>query len=112
MTEEPESVVSEYFSHMRAGDLAVLDLFHEDAELIGLGKRRSGKPAIRKFYQRVIERAGPSPSPVGPLLSKGSRVAAEIVIRLTDEASVHAVDVFVVEEGRIRSLTYFLRSEA
>lgn len=38
-------------------------------------------------------------------------MAAEILIELAGGASVHAVDLFVVEEGRIRSLTYFIANE-
>ncbi len=108
MAEEPASVASEYFSRMQAGDKSVVDLFHDDATLIGLGTTRSGKDAIREFYHGVIERAGPSPRSAGPLLAGGSRVAAEVYIDLSDDVSVHAVDIFEVEEGRIRSLTYFL----
>lgn len=108
MTSEPASVASEYFSRMRAADISVVDLFHDDASLIGLGTTRTGKDAIREFYTGVIERAGPTPRSAGPLLVEGSRVAAEVYIDLSDAESVHAVDVFVVEEGRIRSLTYFI----
>jgi hypothetical protein len=108
MLRDPASVVSAYFSKMRAGDASVVSLFHDDAELIGLGGRRSGKDAIRDFYQGVIERAGPSPRSVGPVLVEGSRVAAEIMIDLPQGQVVHAVDLFVVEEGQIRSLTYFI----
>ncbi len=108
MTSGPESVVSEYFSRVRAGDISVADLFHDDATLIGLGTTRSGLETIREFYRGVIERAGPSPRSGGPLLASGSRVAAEILIDLAGGGVVHAVDLFVVEEGRIRSLSYFL----
>ncbi|MBW2289687.1 MAG: nuclear transport factor 2 family protein [Deltaproteobacteria bacterium] len=108
MASEPEEVATEYFARMRAGDVSVVDLFHEDASLVGLGTTRTGKAAIREFYQGVIERAGPSPRSAGPLLADGTRVAAEVFIDLSDEVSVHAVDIFVVEEGRIRSLSYFL----
>jgi hypothetical protein len=101
-------VASEYFSRMRAGDVSVVDLFHDDAMLVGLGTTRTGKDAIREFYQGVIERAGPSPRSAGPLLADGQRVAAEVYIDLSDDVSVHAVDLFVVEDGRIRSLSYFL----
>jgi len=93
---------------MRAGDISVAELFHEDATLVGLGTVRSGKEAIREFYQGTIERAGPSPRSAGPLLVEGTRVAAEILIDLAGGQVVHAMDLFVVEEGRIRSLTYFL----
>ena len=108
MATDPANVVSEYFSCMRAGDISVVDLFHEDATLVGLGTTRSGKEVIREFYQGAIERAGPSPRSAGPLLVEGSRVAAEILIDLAGGQVIHAMDLFVVEEGRIRSLTYFL----
>lgn len=108
MTMDPTSVVSQYFSRMRAGDVSVIELFHDDATLVGLGTTRSGKEAIREFYQGVIERAGPSPRSAGPLLASGPRVAAEVFIDLPQGQVVHAVDIFVVEEGRIRSLSYFL----
>jgi len=105
---EPAEVATEYFARMRAGDPAVVDLFHEDASLVGLGTTRTGKAAIRDFYEGVIERAGPTPRSAGPLLAHGTRVAAEVFIDLSDDVSIHAVDIFVVEEGRIRSLSYFL----
>jgi hypothetical protein len=77
---DPANVASEYFSRIRAGDISVVDLFHNDATLIGLGTKRIGRDAIHEFYQGVIERAGPSPRSAGPLLADESRVAAEIVI--------------------------------
>jgi hypothetical protein len=104
----PEAVVDEYFSRVRGGGISMVELFHDDAVLIGLGARREGRDAIREFYQGVVERAGPSPTLVGPLLVRASRVAAEISINLADGQVVHALDLFVVEEGLIRSLTYFL----
>lgn len=107
----PSEIVSEYFERIRARDFRVVDLFREDAELIGLGTRRQGRQSIGEFYRGVIERAGPTPRQVGGLLSDGGRVAAEIFIELAGGASVHAVDVFVVEAGKIRSLTYFIASE-
>ena len=108
MSDDPASVASEYFSRMRAGDESVVELFHDDATLVGLGTTRTGKDAIREFYRGVIERAGPTPRSAGPLLVGGTRVAAEVFIDLSDDVSVHAVDIFVVERGRIRSLSYFL----
>ncbi len=108
MSSDPASVASEYFSRMRAGDESVVELFHDDAELVGLGTTRTGKSAIREFYLDVIQRAGPTPRLAGPLLVNGPRVAAEVYIDLSDDVSVHAVDIFVVENGRILSLSYFL----
>ena len=110
-TAAPSDIVEQYFARMRARDARVVDLFHEDAELIGLGMRRQGHEAILDFYSGVIERAAPTPSLVGSFLVDGGRVAAEIVIELADGATVHAVDMFAIEQGRIRSLTYFIASE-
>ena len=110
MNPTPLGVVCEYFARVRARDLGVVDLFHEDARLLGLGALRQGRPAILEFYRGVLERAGPSPRIVGDLLASGVRVAAEIEIELTGGAMVHALDLFEVEDGRIRCLTYFLAS--
>ncbi|HIF94316.1 MAG TPA: nuclear transport factor 2 family protein [Myxococcales bacterium] len=107
----PDEIAETYFSRVRARDLSVVDLFHQDAELVGLGARKKGHAAIRDFYGGVIERAGPTPTLVGSLLVDGERVAAEIVIELAGGSTVHAVDVFLVQQGLIRSLTYFIASE-
>lgn len=110
MSEDPGSVVETYFACMQRGDLEVVQLFHDDARLVGLGEVKAGRAAIRSFYEGVIERAGPSPRLLGPLLQQGDRVAAEIEITLTDGGRIHAVDLFHVDDGRIRSLTYFIAS--
>ena len=104
---EALAVVEDYFTRVRAGDESVVDLFDDDAELRGLGFRKQGKAAIREFYSGILESAQPSPSPAGPLLADGNRVMAEIHIRIADGSLVHALDVFEVDEGKIRSLTYF-----
>ncbi|MBW2271339.1 MAG: nuclear transport factor 2 family protein [Deltaproteobacteria bacterium] len=108
---EPEQVAEAYFSRMRAADLDVVNLFHEDAVLLGLGMRVSGHEAIREFYTKAIETGGPQPRLAGPLMTDGRRVVAELHIDLSTGASVHAVDIFHVEDGRIRLLNYFLSDE-
>jgi len=108
VSEEVAQVVRTYFRRMLARDATVADLFHDDASLIGLGGVKTGKAQIREFYEGTISAASPAPSLVGELLVSGSRVAAEIRIALADGSSVHVVDLFVVEDGRIRSLTYFV----
>lgn len=108
---DPAAVVAEYFSRMRAHDADVVELFHEDASLFGLGAHRRGRTAIREFYRGVIDRAGPSPRQAGPLLAAGPRVAAEIYIDLPNGSTIHAVDLFHIEGGLIRSLTYFIASD-
>jgi len=108
---EATDVVERYFTCMRAGDLAVADLFADDAVLLGLGRRTQGREAIRAFYSASIATGGPQPRSAGSLLSDGERVAAEIYIDLADGSTMHVVDLFRVEQGRIRSLHYFVADE-
>lgn len=109
--DDPADVVAEYFERMRHGDATVADLFTEDAELVGLGAITRGGSKIREFYADSIRRAGPVPELCGPVLVQGERVAAEIRIRLSGGTSIHVMDLFVVEDGRITSLTYFVADE-
>lgn len=104
----PTDMVLAYFERIRGRDSAVADLFHESGELIGLGGVTSGRESIRTFYAESIARASPTPELVGDLMVAGSRVAAEIRINLADGTIMHVVDLFVVEDGLIRSLTYFV----
>ncbi len=110
MSDTSTAIVTAYFDCVRDRDLGVVDLFHDDARLVGLGTIKFGKSEVRDFYTGVIENAGPTPRLVGGLLADAGRVAAEIEITLRDGATIHAVDLFEVEDGRIRCLTYFLRS--
>lgn len=105
------SIVESYFAHMRAGDTGVAELFHDDAVLLGLGRRTEGREAIRTFYTESIASGGPQPRSAGELLSDGRRVAAEVFIDLANGPTMHVVDLFVVEDGRIRSLHYFVADE-
>jgi hypothetical protein len=108
VVDEPAAVVAEYFRRVGARDDQIAALFAPDASLIGLGTVVSGSLAIADFYRESIERAAPTPTLVGSLLVDGSRVAAEIVIALTGLPPLHVVDLFVVNDGLIDSLTYFL----
>ena len=108
MASDPKAVAERYFSCMKAGDLAVLDLFGDEATLQGLGMRRQGRAEIEAFYSGVIAGARPSPSPAGPMLCEGNRAIAEVVIELGNGTRIPAIDVFVVEDGRIQSLTYYI----
>ena len=96
---------------MRAGDTGVADLFREDGFLLGLGMRTQGREAIRAFYTKSIATGGPQPRPAGPLLGDANRVAAEIFIDLADGTTMHVVDLFVVKDGLIQSLNYFVADE-
>lgn len=104
----PSETVLAYFEKIRSRDASVADLFHESGELIGLGGVTSGREAIRDFYTESIANASPTPELVEDLLVSGSRVAAEIRIALSDGTTMHVVDLFEVEAGLIRSLTYFV----
>jgi hypothetical protein len=108
MEDEAAAVAQQYFDRVRARDLGVADLFHEDASIVGLGGEKSGREAIRSFYEASIKGAGPSPQIIGSIFASGPRAAAEIEISLSDGSTIHAMDLFVVEEGLIRSLTYFI----
>ncbi len=104
----PGEVVREYFRRVRERDVGVADLFAPDAKLVGLGTVVQGRAAIADFYRDTIENAGPTPTLVEPLMTAGSRVAAEIHIELSGELCFHVVDLFEVDGGQISSLTYFL----
>lgn len=101
-------MVERYFAAMNAGDVGVVELFHHDAQLVGLGTVVVGRPAIDEFYAASIAAARPTPRLVGPLLVSGNRVGAEIEIELTGAPSMHVLDLFEVDAGRIRRLTYFV----
>ena len=104
----PTDLAKQYFAHMRAGDLGVVDLFHDDAVLLGLGRITRGRDAIRDFYAGAIEEGRPQPGEPLALLADERRVFAQVEIQLGDGGCVHAVDLFEVDAGRIRQLTYFI----
>ena len=107
MTVSAVGVATEYFVRMRAGDPSVVDLFSDDAELIGLGDRVTGIAAVREFYERTIRDAGPVPE-VLVIAAEGDVAFAEILIAVPGIDPIHVVDRFETRDGRIRSLTYFL----
>jgi hypothetical protein len=101
-------VVQRYFAAILAGDDRVAELFHADAELVGLGAVVRGRPAIDDFYAASIAAARPTPRLLGPCLVEGHRVAAEIAIDLLDAPSLHVLDLFEIDGDRIQRLTYFV----
>lgn len=108
MDQSPAAVIQQYFGAMRAGDPAVAECFHEDAELVGLGTVIRGRPAIDAFYAASISAAQPAPRVLGPWLVEGSRIAVELAIGLADQATIHVMDLFEVEGDKIQRLTYFV----
>ena len=104
----PIEVVSQYFAAMEAGDPRVADVFHHDAQLVGLGAVVSGRPAIDEFYAASITNARPAPQQLGEWLVEGTRVAVELSIGLADADAMHVMDLFEIDGGKIRRLTYFV----
>jgi len=104
----PRGLVEEYFRRVRTRDPRLTELFADDARLVGLGTITEGRAAIDAFYAQINETAAPVPTPRGPLLVQGTRVAAEIDIRIAGGDPVHVIDLFEVVDGRIAQLTYFL----
>lgn len=104
----PLAIVERYFAAMRAADPRVAELFHADAELVGLGTVVRGRPAIDDFYAASISNARPTPQLHGPCLVAGHRVAAEITIDVLGAPPLHVMDLFEVDGDRIRRLTYFV----
>jgi len=106
--DDPRNIAREYFHRVGTGSDTIADLFTDDAELVGLGMTVRGVQAIRDFYAGVVANAGPSPEIVGPLLAEGSRVAAEILVRVEGAAPVPVVDMFETDGERITRLTYYV----
>ena len=101
----PEEVARSYFTRMRAGE-RVDELFADDAEIKGFGRRTRGKAAIAQIYRDVQDASTPQPEIVA-ITTAGNRVFGEVRVALADGAFLHVVDVFEVEDDRIMSLTYF-----
>ena len=108
MAKSAGEVAEAYFARMRNGDPGVATLFHEDARLVGLGTIVSGRPAIAEFYAQSIRNASPAPRSAAPLAVDGDRVLAEVYIDLANGVTMHVVDLFEVDDGLIRTLTYFV----
>lgn len=104
-----QELARSYFERMQAGDPKVVELFADDAVLVGLGRRIEGIDAVRAFYERSIAEAGPQPR-VEMLVGGDDRALAEIRIALRD-GELHVVDLFEAREGKITSLTYFVADD-
>ena len=104
----PGEVAEAYFTCMRNGDTAVAALFHEDAQLVGLGTIVSGRATIAEFYTQSIRNASPAPRAAAPIAVEGDRVLAEVYIDLANGITMHVVDLFEIDGDLIRSLTYFV----
>ena len=105
---EPEAVIRTLFARVRAGDIAVAELFADDAVFEPGPELLVGRDAIRRYYTRAFE------SKIQPqieeLFALPPRYAALLRVA-TPMGEVRVLDVFEVEDGTIRSLRV-LRREA
>jgi uncharacterized protein (TIGR02246 family) len=104
-------LVAAYFERLNAERWAdLLDLFHEDAELVAPGGRpRRGRTAIESYYRAALAPYPEHRDDPGRVLVDGDAAVVEIRFtgRLATGAPVafDAVDVFDVRDGRIARLT-------
>lgn len=102
---KPDEVARAYFARMRAGE-RVDELFADDAEIKGFGRRTRGKAAIAEIYREVQDASAPQPELVA-ITTAGNRAFGEVRVALADGTFLHVIDVFEVDDDHITSLTYF-----
>jgi SnoaL-like domain len=100
----PEEVVGELFARVRAGDIAVADLYAEDGVLDTGDATCVGRDAIRDYYARVLQ-SGIQPN-VEALYAKPPLYAAQLCVT-TPGGEVRVLDLFEVGDGEVRSLRVF-----
>ena len=98
------------FARVSDGDLGVADLYAEDGVIVyGDGARVEGRDAIRAFYARAIEGNRPQPR-VEAILEAPPLYVALVDVPGT-EVNHRALDLFEVDEGGIRKLEIFARTD-
>jgi ketosteroid isomerase-like protein len=103
-----EDVVREYFKRIFEVDPAVYDLYAKDAVFVmHTGEIIEGRDEIREHIEtRFAHSPHIKPPTIEELLSSGS--AAVAVLEATFEDGVfRAVDVFEIEDGRIKRLSIY-----
>jgi nuclear transport factor 2 (NTF2) superfamily protein len=103
VSEHEEGIVREVFARVRNRDPKVADLYHEDATLTADDTAHQGRDAIRAFYLGVFSGNRPYPQVRG-LWVNGSIYAALLEVTRDSGGVIHAVDVFDVDAGGIRSM--------
>ena len=101
---EPEEIVRELFARVRAGDIAVADLYAEDGILDTGDAVCTGRDAIREYYARVLQ-SGIQPN-VEALYRKPPYYAAQLRVT-TPGGAVRVRDVFQIEDGAVKTLRVF-----
>lgn len=106
----PIERVRTVFDRVRATDPTVADLYNDDAVVNVGGQTFRGRDAIRGFYLRTFERAGPQPR-VRYTLGDWPFVAAVLDVEMSDGSMVSAVDLFELDESGIASMTAYTRPQ-
>jgi hypothetical protein len=103
-------LVREVFRRVREGDLAVADLFDEDADLYYHDVHAHGREAIRRFYRRTIDVMAPRCT-VETLLETPPLYAAMIDLPTT-KGHMKALDLFELGPGGVQRLEIYIRPKA
>jgi hypothetical protein len=103
VSEHEAGIVREVFARVRNRNPGVADLYHQDATLTADDIVHAGRDAIRAFYLGVFSGTGPHPTVRG-LWANGSIYAALLEVTRDSGGVIHAVDVFDVDSGGIRSM--------
>jgi hypothetical protein len=98
---EPEAVIRAVFERVRAGDIAVADLYAADAVVESEPEPHIGRDAIRRYYARALaQKVQPE---IEELFARPPWYA--VVLRvMTPGGEVRVCDLFEVEGGAVRSL--------
>ena len=106
-----EAVIARYFACLDAEDWdAMRELWHEDGELRAVGARpRAGRDAVLRYFGRLFAPWPRHTDIPTRVIVAGDVVTAEVRFEGTtphgDTVAFEAVDVFDLEEGRIRKLS-------
>jgi ketosteroid isomerase-like protein len=112
-----DEVVAAYFDRLNGENWdGLMELFHEDAELTAPSNTWRGRSEIGTYYRRTLAAFPEHLDQPGRVIASGDTAAVEIAYegRMKDgrEIRFDAVDIFDVQDGRIRRLTTWYDSAA
>jgi ketosteroid isomerase-like protein len=106
-----EAIVRQYFTCLDTEDWpAMRQLWRPDCELRAVGARpRSGIDEVITYFSRIFESWAEHEDQPTRLITAGDTIVAEVTFvglsRSDQRAKFDAIDVFDLEDGRIRSLS-------
>ncbi len=115
---DPLETVESYFSALNAEDWELMaSVLHPDLDLIPSGSRpRAGSDKAIAMFQKIFERFPVHHDSPTRFLHAGSTVVAEIAFAGSTadgtEVSFDAIDIFDLEDGRIRRLSQWFDTAA